>query len=354
MKAQQLKNSILQMAVQGKLVPQDPNDEPASVLIERIRVEKQRLIKEGKIKKDKNESVIYRAPKDGSEATDNLPYRFFERAADGTERDITDELPFDIPESWEWARLNSVVNEVATGPFGSMLHKTDYVRNGIPLVNPQNIIGGEIQPNDSTTVSSETAKRLNSYSLNKNDVVIARRGEMGRCAVVEEMQSGWLCGTGSFILRANLYMFSSFLVTVLRSWHIVQYLRGSSIGTTMSNLNHGILNHLLIPVPPLSEQHNIVERFEQLLPSITAYDTAEQKLTTLNATFPDQLKKSILQAAVQGRLVEQDPSDEPASVLLERIRIERERLILTGKIKRNENENVIFRRDNSHYEMRDG
>ncbi|MDR1247550.1 MAG: restriction endonuclease subunit S, partial [Clostridiales Family XIII bacterium] len=104
MKAQQLKNSILQLAVQGKLVPQDPNNEPASVLLERIRAEKQRLIKEGKIKKDKSESVIYRAPKENGDSTDNLPYTFLERTADGAVRDITDELPFEIPESWEWVR----------------------------------------------------------------------------------------------------------------------------------------------------------------------------------------------------------------------------------------------------------
>jgi type I restriction enzyme S subunit len=110
MKASQLKNSILQLAVQGKLVPQDPADEPASALLERIRAEKRRLVKEGKIKKDKGESVIYRAPRECEDGADNLPYAFFERTADGTERDITYELPFDIPESWEWVRIGSVFN----------------------------------------------------------------------------------------------------------------------------------------------------------------------------------------------------------------------------------------------------
>ena len=305
MKAQQLKNSILQLAVQGKLVPQNPSDEPASVLLERIRAEKQRLIKEGKIKKEKPLPPI-----------------------------AEDEIPFDIPNSWEWVRLSCVVNEISTGPFGSMLHKSDYVVSGLPLVNPQNIVDGAIQANDKTTVSKATAERLKSYILNTNDIVIARRGEMGRCAVVDQAQSGWLCGTGCFILRTNLNIFCPYLTMLIRSRYAVDFLTGNSIGTTMSNLNHGILNQFLVPVPPLAEQYRIVERIEQLLPHIADYDHAEQKLTTLNTAFPGQLKKSILQAAVQGKLVEQDPNDEPASVLLERIRAEKERLIKEGKIKK--------------------
>ena len=135
MKAQQLKNSILQLAVQGKLVPQDPNDEPASVLLERIRAEKQRLVKEGKIKKDKNESVIYRAPKEGGESTDNMPYAFYERTADGTVRDITDELPFDVPESWEWVRLGQIMNVVSA----RRVQQSDWKKSGIPFYRAREI-----------------------------------------------------------------------------------------------------------------------------------------------------------------------------------------------------------------------
>jgi type I restriction enzyme S subunit len=125
-------------------------------------------------------------------------------------------------------------------------------------------------------------------------------------------------------------------------------------GTTFVAVTGEIVKNQIIPLPPLAEQRRIVERIEQLLPHIAAYDDAEQKLTILNATFPDKLKKSILQAAVQGKLVPQDPHDEPADVLLEHIRAEREQLIRDGKIKRNKDESVIFRRDNSHYEIRGG
>ena len=235
----QIKKSILQAAVQGKLVEQNPNDEPASLLLERIRTEKEQLIKAGKIKKEKPLPPI-----------------------------TEDEIPFDIPESWKWVRLNGVVNEISTGPFGSMLHKSDYVNCGIPLVNPQNIVDGLIQVNEKTLVSDKTAKRLSSYSLYENDIVIARRGEMGRCAVVGKSQAGWLCGTGCFILRNNQNIFSAYLAILIRSGYSVDYLTGSSIGTTMSNLNHNILNSFLVPLPPLAEQNRIVAKCEELLPLI--------------------------------------------------------------------------------------
>ena len=269
-------------------------------------------------------------------ASDNLPYA---------------DQPFGIPDSWEWAGLGDLF-EISTGPFGSMLHKSDYVADGVPIINPKDIVGRKIIADK--RISVEMAKKLETYKLSVGDIVIARRGEMGRCAALTNDEDGWICGTGCFIIRNNLHVFDTWLTWLLSSPYAVSFLVGSSIGTTMNNLNHGILNSFFVPLPSLAEQHRIVERIEELRPHITAYDTAEKKLTTLNTTFPDALKKSILQAAVQGKLVPQDPNDEPASVLLEKIRAEKEALIKAGKIKRDKHESVIFRRDNSHYTIRDG
>jgi type I restriction enzyme S subunit len=330
MNAQQLKNSILQLAVQGKLVPQDPNDEPASVLLEKIRAEKQRLIEEGKIKKNKNESVIYRAPHKGGDGSDNLPYAFYERTADDTVREITEELPFDVPESWEWVRIGMVFN-LQSGKFvqaqdihtdgdgrfpcyggnGLRGYVDRYNREGVyPLIGRQGALCGNINFASGQFYATEHAVVVECFC---------------------DVNVSW---TGYFLTAINLNQYST--------------------ATAQPGLAVSAINTVLIPLPPLAEQQRIVARIEELLPHITDYDIAEQKLTALNTTFPDQLKKSILQAAVQGKLVSQDPADEPASVLLERIRAEKEAQIKAGKIKRDKRESVIFRRDNSHYERLGG
>ena len=175
MTPQELKNSILQLVIQGKLVEQRPEEGTAEELFAQIQEEKQRLIAEKKIKKEKP-----------------LP-------------EITeDEKPFDIPESWKWVRFSDLMNAMSTGPFGSMLHKSDYVSKGIPLVNPANIVNGKIIPLEKMMVSEDTAKRLETYTLCSGMIVIGRRGEMGRCAVVGEKEHGWICGTGSFFLTPRV------------------------------------------------------------------------------------------------------------------------------------------------------
>ena len=163
-----LRQKILDLAIRGKLVPQDPDDEPASVLLERIRQQKQQMVKEGKLKpKDiKNDSVIF-------VGEDNLHY---EKFADGSVKCIEDEIPFDLPEGWAWVRLVSLIEAFITGPFGSALHKSDYVADGIPLINPMNITDGKVIPIDKMQVSPETAERLSSFKVAPSDIVIARRG----------------------------------------------------------------------------------------------------------------------------------------------------------------------------------
>ena len=246
-----LKKSILQYAVQGKLVPQDPADEPASVLLERIRTEKEKLIKAGKIKRDKHESVIFRR--------DNSYYEISGKE----EVCIDDEIPFEIPDSWIWVRLGTALNQASTGPFGSMVHKEDYVESGIPIVNPANIIHGNISSEKIKKVSNATANRLSSYKLKAFDIIIGRRGEMGRSAVVESHQEGWLCGTGCFFVTPSKLLLPQYLVFLLNSPFIKAALTENSVGTTMNNLNHNILQSLLIPVPPINEQKKIMTNYQK-------------------------------------------------------------------------------------------
>ena len=246
-----LKKSILQYAVQGKLVPQDPADEPASVLLERIRTEKEKLIKAGKIKRDKHESVIFRR--------DNSYYEISGKE----EVCIDDEIPFEIPDSWIWVRLGTALNQASTGPFGSMVHKEDYVESGIPIVNPANIIHGNISSEKIKKVSNAAANRLSSYKLKAFDIIIGRRGEMGRSAVVESHQEGWLCGTGCFFVTPSKLLLPQYLVFLLNSPFIKAALTENSVGTTMNNLNHNILQSLLIPVPPINEQKKIMTNYQK-------------------------------------------------------------------------------------------
>ena len=234
-----------------------------------------------------------------------------------------------------------------TGPFGSALHKSDYVTDGIPLINPMNITDGKVIPIDKMQVSPETVERLSSFKVAPSDIVIARRGDMGRCAVVQPAQEGWLCGTGSFILRFSAVLCSEYFAVCLRSPYSVELMSGNSIGNTMLNLNQTILKSILMPVPPCTEQNRIINAIfdaDTLLAEIA--DQSESLVMCVAKT-----KAKILDLAIRGQLVPQDPNDEPASVLLERIRAEKEELIKQGKIKRDKKESVIFKgEDNSYYE----
>ena len=337
MTAQQLKNSILQMAVQGKLVPQDPNDEPASVLLERIRAEKERLIKEKKIKREKNPSVIFKG-------ADNTPYE----KIDGEVRSLADEVPFDIPDSWEWVTLQTI----ATSSLGKTLDKAKNKGNLKPYLCSINVYWDGI---DLTTVKEARLEEneLPKYLLRPGDLLICEGGDVGRSAVWESTQEMYYQNA---LHRVRFYggINPHYFQLLLECYKGNQILDAYSKGMTIKHLVQTALNTIVFPLPPLSEQNRIVNAAKRLLPYLHSYDKAEQKLTALNTGFPEALKKSILQEAVQGKLVPQDPSDEPAEALLERIRVEKQRLIKEGKIKKNRHESVIFRRDNSHYEKLDG
>ena len=336
MTGQQLKNSILQMAVQGRLVPQDPNDEPASVLLERIRKEKEQLIKDGKIKKEKNPSYIFRG-------ADNLPY---EKVGKSEPVCIADEVPFEIPESWEWVRLGSI------GDWGAGATPSrsipEYYDGNIPWLKTGDL-------NDDYIVS--IPESISNLALEKTSVRLNPSG-----SVLIAMYGATIGKVGILTFPATtnqaccaclpLKIFNEYLFYFLMSQKNTFVKQGE--GGAQPNISKEKIVSTFMPLPPLEEQHRIVAKIKQLLPYIEKYNEAHTSITFLNTTFPDQLRKSILQEAVQGKLVPQDSNDEPASVLLERIHAEKERLIKEGKIKRDKHESVIFKRDNSHYEKLDG
>ena len=290
MNTKALRQKILDLAIHGKLVPQDPNDEPASVLLERIRDEKERLIKEGKIKRPKK-----------SKTTSDKPHY--------------ENVPFEIPDGWCWTTIEDVCSKFSTGPFGSMVHKTDYVANdGVPMVNPANIVNSNVSNKYLVLVSVDKAKDLRKYRLEEGDVVIARRGDLSKCAVINKKQQGFLCGTGSFSLHL-IYILPEYFQLVYLSPYVQSILNTECVGATMNNLNQGVLGAVLFPLPPLNEQYKILLELEKHFSFI---DLLESKSSNLYETIK-QAKSKILDLAIHGKLVPQNPMDEPASELLKRI-----------------------------------
>ena len=347
MNGQQLKNSILQMAVQGKLVPQDPNDEPASVLIQRIREEKEKLIKEKKIKKEKNPSYIFRG-------SDNLHY---EKIGDAEPVCIEEQLPFEIPDSWQWVRLNSIVSkEIKRGK------SPKYADHGEHYVFAQkcNVKTGGINMSLAKYLSDDAFQKYptDEYMLDSDIIVNSTgNGTLGRIGIFHDsdrISNGEIVPDSHVtIVRTVAEVNTSFVYYTLKYYQPFLEKQGDG-STNQTELKPVTIASLLIPLPPIEEQNRVVSKLGVAIPHIKSYDIKNDAITELNKMFPEQLKKSILQEAVQGKLVPQDPSDEPASILLERIREEKARLIKEGKIKKDKNESVIFRRDNSYYEKSNG
>ena len=330
MTAQQLKNSILQMAVQGKLVPQDPNDEPASVLLERIRAEKERLIKEKKIKREKNPSVIFKG-------ADNTPYEKI-----GDEVHPLD-IPFDIPESWEWVRHNDLF-EISGGSQPPKSKFISEARDGYIRLYQIRDYGNNPVP---VYIPISAASKIS----HKGDILLARYGaSLGKVFWAED--GAYNVAMARVIPLYETELISKEFLFLFYQSSLYQSVIHANSRSAQARFNKEDLSSLFFPLPPRSEQKRIVCAYEKLQPLLNAYDDAAHSLAAMNKDFPEALKKSILQEAVQGKLVPQDPSDEPAEALLERIRAEKQRLIKEGKIKKDKHESVIFRRDNSHYEKR--
>ena len=331
MTAQQLKNSILQMAVQGKLVPQDPNDEPASVLLERIRAEKERLIKEKKIKREKNPSVIFKG-------ADNTPY---EKIGDEV-RSLA--VPFDIPDGWVWVHPTDIgFFGAGKTPVPDQLSKF----GTIPYfkVADMNATGNEVYLcNSNSFLKLPNSMKLFSkgavvYPKNGGAVFTNKKRILGQDSLVD-------LNTGSYTPFSQ--MDEKFFYYLFSTVDFQKYYKGTALPT----VDMDAVQEIVWGLPSLAEQKRIVTAIELTLPLIDKYEETHSQLSRLQNSFPEALKKSILQEAVQGKLVPQDPSDEPAEALLERIRAEKQRLIKEGKIKKDKHESVIFRRDNSHYEKR--
>ena len=281
----------------------------------------------------------------------NTPY---EKIGDEV-RSLADEVPFDIPDSWEWVRLSQIAL-VLNGDRGKNYpSKEKLVSSGIPFISALNLDGNTVI-NDANLlcVTEEQYNLLANGKLEKGDIVVCIRGSLGKHAKYP-FEKGAIASS-LVILRALCgdEALSDYIMMWLDSPAFFSEIRKYDNGTAQPNLAAKSLEQFFVPIPPISEQKRILEKLDKLGSSLLSYDAAHSKSHLLAATFPEALKKSILQEAVQGKLVPQDPTDEPAEALLERIRVEKQRLIKEGKVKKDKRESVIFRRDNSHYEKLDG
>ena len=331
-----LRQKILDLAIRGKLVPQDPNDEPAEVLLERIREQKQQMFKEGKLKKKdiKNDTIIFKGE-------DNLHY---EKFADGTVKCMEDEIPFEVPEGWAWCKLNDIYNFIDYR--GATPTK---ITNGIPLVTAKNVKSGYIDYTIDDYISEEEFKERQQRGISKKgDILFTTEAPLGNAALadMEKFSAGQRLITFQQYGSKNELINYVMLMFILSDF-FQQQLYVNKTGSTVAGIKAAILKTLWIPVPPYNEQLRISNTLKS---AINLIDSISKNKEILSTSISNT-KSKILDLAIRGKIVPQDPNDEPASVLLERIRAEKEELIKQGKIKRDKKESVIFKGDdNSYYE----
>ena len=264
---------------------------------------------------------------------------------------MADEVPFDIPDSWEWCRFSSLITLLS----GTSYQKNDVCNSGIRILR-----GGNIQSYKLILEDSDVFLPLEYRDEEKNiqpgdTILVASTGSkavIGKPAFVDKEYPNTQIGAFLRIARPIDPIIADYIALIFETEYYREHIRHSVQGTNINNIKAEYIENLLIPLPPHEEQVRVLAKLSGLEPALVQYDNVENTLQSLNASFPEALKKSILQEAVQGKLVPQDPSDEPAEALLERIRAEKQRLIKEGKIKKDKHESVIFRRDNSHYEKR--
>lgn len=323
MNAQKLKNAILQEAIEGRLVPQDPNDEPASVLLDHIRKEKAQLLKEGKLKKkDIGKTPI-----------------------------AEDEKPFEIPESWKWVRLGNVT-EIARG--GSPRPIKEYLTedsNGLNWIKIGDTDKGEKYINScKEKIKLEGLKKTR--MVHPGDFLLTNSMSFGRPYITNIegcIHDGWLVISPLAGVFEQSYLYYALSSTFARK----QF--GSKVaGAVVQNLNSDKVADSILPLPPFAEQQRIVAKIEELLPKVEEYGKAQEALGNLNAGLPERLKKSVLQEAIEGRLVPQDPNDEPASALLDRIRKEKSQLVKEGKLKKKDLEETPITEEEKPFEIPEG
>lgn len=338
MNGKQLKNSILQWAIQGKLVPQDPNDEPASVLLERIRAEKARLVKEKKIKKDKNESIIYRGD-------DNSYYEKF--LATGEVKCIDEEIPFEIPNGWQWERIGNIFE--TTSGSTPLSRNPDYYKNGnINWVRTTDLNNGILNK----TEIQITSKAIIDYNLSilpQTSVCVAMYGGAGTIGKHCILHFDTTINQSVCAIQPNGFCNMDYIHTFIEYqrpfW--MDFAAGSRKDP---NINQLIIKHCLLPIPPQEEQLRIVTKLNQLYPYIYQYGNSQNRLNQINKEIWHSLKKSILQEAIQGKLVPQIAEEGTAQELLEQIKLEKQKLIKDGKLKKSAlTDSIIFRGDDNKY-----
>ena len=336
MNGKQLKNSILQWAIQGKLVPQDPNDEPASVLLDKIRQEKERLIKEKKIKRDKNASIIYRGE-------DNSYYE--KLLATGEVKCIDEEIPFEIPQGWEWCRVSSLFQ---INP--KVVAEDNTSAAFIPMEAISAGYGSEFRYYEkewSEIKSGYTAFADNDIAFAKITPCFQNR----KSAIFEGLPNGIGAGT------TELKILRTYGETINR-WFVLYFLESPYFideATFKGTANQqriivGYLENKLFPLPPLAEQERIVDKIGLVMPIIDKYSKSQELLDKMNVELNECLKKSVLQEAIQGKLVPQIAEEGTAHELLEQIKTEKQKLVKEGKLKKSAlNDSVIFRGDDNKY-----
>ena len=338
MTGKQLKNSILQWAIQGKLVPQDPNDEPASVLLEKIRQEKERLIKEKKIKRDKNASIIYRGE-------DNSYYEKI--LATGEVKCIDEEIPFEVPKGWEWCRFSSLYFSLTDGT-----HSTPkYQDNGIPFMSVKDMSSGKLNFDNTKYISQEEhnilIKRCNPQ---KGDLLLSKVGTTGIPLIIDTEKEFSIFVSLALAKFSHEFVNPEYLIILIQSPLVQIQASENTRGVGNKNWVLSAISNTLMVLPPYKEQCRIVEKIRTIEPCLEKYTNSFIKLESLSNAINETLKKSILQEAIQGKLVPQDPSDEPASILLQRIRDEKQRLVKEGKLKKKDLvDSIIYKGDDNKY-----
>ena len=337
-----LKQKILDLAIHGKLVPQNPNDESATVLLEKIRAEKAEKIKKGELKADKKDSFIF-------VGEDN---RHYEKFADGTVKDIEDEIPFDVPEGWAWCKAKQLYNIRSA----IRIHQSDWQSNGIPFFRGRELVElcktGTVHPEIFISEELYEENKKKGGIPQKNDLLVSAVGTLGFVHIVEGTKKFYYKDAYILCFENHFNLNPFYMKKVIESDFIQKVIYGGSKGTTVDQLTIENAKDLWIPFPPENEQKKLVSELDRVFLLIDSIENDKLDLQTAIK----QAKSKILELAIHGKLVPQDSSDEPASVLLERLREEKEAKIAKGEIKRDKNDSYIYKNttDNCHYEKFNG
>lgn len=311
MTPEQLKTSILQYATEGKLVKQDPNDEPADTLLNKIKIEREELVKAGNLKKPRKVQNV-----------------------------DDEDFKFNIPSSWSWCRLGNIILYLTDGA-----HKTPkYIdtKDGVPFLSVKDISSGKIDLTNTKFISQETHEVLSKRcNPKKEDILLTKVGTTGIPVIVDTDVKFDLFVSVALLKFDNKLIDTKYFKYLLESPLVQDQVRENTKGVGNKNWVLRDINNTLIVLPPLEEQKRIVAKIEKLMPLVDEYAESYNRLQKIDNEFEDKLKQSVLQYAMEGKLVKQDPSDEPASELIKKIKNEKAELIKEGKIKKSKKLPVI-------------